>query len=336
MAERTSVPKEFEEFLKSCPELDEIRDEIVVTGQVARTKSAETFALIGADGTQTEVPRSAVRGFQTTAGTGAAGMAELRLSRSALGADLAARLKLPIEKPIITDTIKESPADTLKESPADTLKELPGDGTFKEMPFDTLKEIGGGDTLKEGPFDTLKEVGGADTLKETPFDTLKEGPGDGTGIADTLVEGVGQPGGEVVNPALRAGVGPAGLSPGLSAGLAGTAGLKPAMTDTLKEAMIDQTLKEVINDPKFIKEAVKEVVKEVAFEGTGAMDTLVEGRPDFGGMTLVEGRPDLGGILTNPALGGTPFVLATPHQASMGAVAQQMLAAQAMAGRLGF
>ena len=191
---------------------------------------------------------------------------------------------------------------------------------------------GGGDTFKEGPSDTLKELT-AETAKEGTFDTLKEF-GEGTGIADTLVEGIGQPGGEVVNPAVQARMAAAGQVPGAAAF---GANLKATGADTLKEMSFDHTLKELIGDHKFIKEIVKEVVKEVAFEGTGAADTLVEGRPDFGGFTTVEGRPDFG-AQGNPFGGGfgVPFVLATPHQASQGAVAQQMLAAQALAGRIGF
>jgi hypothetical protein len=268
------------------------------------------------------------------------------------------------------DTLKEQPFDTLKElgggdtlkelGGGDTLKELGGGDTLKEQPFDTLKELGGGDTLKEtaggdtfketgggdtlketGGGDTFKEIGGGDTLKELTAETVKEGTfdtlkefGEGTGIADTLVEGVGQPGGEVVNPAVQARMAAAGQAPGAAAF---GANLKTAGADTLKEMSFDHTLKELINDHKFIKEIVKEVVKEVAFEGTGAADTLVEGRPDFGGFTTVEGRPDFG-AQGNPFGGGfgVPFVLATPHQASQGAVAQQMLAAQALAGRIGF
>ncbi len=241
------------------------------------------------------------------------------------------------------DTLKEQPLDTLKElgggdtfketGGGDTLKETGGGDTFKETGGgDTIKEIGGGDTFKEGPSDTLKELT-AETAKEGTFDTLKEF-GEGTGIADTLVEGIGQPGGEVVNPAVQARMAAAGQVPGAAAF---GANLKATGADTLKEMSFDHTLKELIGDHKFIKEIVKEVVKEVAFEGTGAADTLVEGRPDFGGFTTVEGRPDFG-AQGNPFGGGfgVPFVLATPHQASQGAVAQQMLAAQALAGRIGF
>ena len=87
---------------------------------------------------------------------------------------------------------------------------------------------------------------------------------------------------------------------------------------TLKELTVDQTLKEVTHDPKYIKEVVKEMAKEVAWDPI----------------------PDWGSTVTNPAItqvaGGVPFVLATPHQAPQGAVAQQMLAAQALAGRLGY
>ncbi len=219
-------------------------------------------------------------------------------------------------------TLKEQPSDTLKEQPFDTLKEIGGG--------DTIKEIGGGDTLKEQPFDTLKELGGGDTLKEQPFDTLKELGGEGTGVADTLVEGIGQPGGDIGQPFARAAMDPAAAQMAAGPQAAGL-GLKPLGADTAKEVAGDHTLKEIIHDPKFIKEIVKEIAKEVAFEGTGPADTLVEGRPDFGIFTNPAVNPGL-----NPGMGGVPFVLATPHQASQGAVAQQMLAAQALAGRLGF
>jgi hypothetical protein len=134
----------------------------------------------------------------------------------------------------------------------------------------------------------------------------------------------GIPGGGVVQPQAQ-------MQPMQARALdptAAQAAYKPLAGDhTLKEMTIDQTLKELAGDPKYIKEIVKEVPKEVAWDGTG-----------FGGDTLVEGRPDWGQVV-NPVVmagGGVPFVLATPHQAGQGAVAQQMLAAQAMMGRLGY
>ena len=257
-------------------------------------------------------------------------------------------MKNPIEKAPL-DTIKEiGGADTLKEQPFDTLKEAGGGDTIKEQPFDTLKETGGGDTLKEQPFDTLKEIGGGDTLKEIgggdtlkeqPFDTLKEQPfdtlkefGEGTGVGDTLVEGIPQnPGGGVVQPAFQTRAG----------GVAGAQNFKPLVQDTIKELSTDHTFKELVNDTTIkeiihdqtIKELVKEIPKEVAWEGTGVADSLVESIPDWGSVI----NPAINTGVVNPAAGAlTPFVLATPHQASQGAVAQQLLAAQALQGRLGF
>lgn len=294
MADKAGAPgttsKDFEDFLKACPDADEPAEAapLRVVGTVMRTKAADTFALVGADGQRYDVPRAAVKEFTAMASTADARWVEVALDRAKLGDALAGRL------------------GKLKLPPIDTLKELPGDGTLKEAPWDTLKEVGGGDTLKEQPFDTLKEIGG----------------GDGTGIADTLVEVGGQPGGEAVNPAFQA---QARMATGLSTGA--HPGLKAAAHDTLKELSFDHTLKELVQDPKHLKEIVKEVWKEVAWEGTGPGDTLVEGLPDWGS------------VLTQPAgplAGGVPFVLATPHQASQGAVAQQMLAAQAMAGRMGY
>lgn len=139
---------------------------------VLRTKSADTFALIGADARRIDIPRAAVTGFTATASGGAGRMAELTLDRAKLGEELLGRLgglEIAIEKA----------------PPIDTLKELPGDGTIKESSWDTPKKVGVGDTLKEQPFDTLKEVA------------------EGTGTADTFVEGLGQPGGELTNPALQ-------------------------------------------------------------------------------------------------------------------------------------
>lgn len=406
MADKSANPnvsKEFDEFLKSAPETAD-PDKMQVAGLVLRARSGDGFALQTADGATHDIPKAAVHAFEPIeAGTGVKA-ANLTLSRNALSDELKAALDRLVALP------KRPPFDTLKELPADTLK---------EQPFDTLKEIGH-DTIKEQPFDTLKE---------SPFDTLKELPGDGggpgTGIADTLVEGIPQPGGELVNPAMRtmqvqqsqiakaapadykavvadkpvfkdiatdpltdksppldklpphdkfppadkhikeivkevikevAWDGPGGgggtwvenipnpgdilTNPALRAAQAPQAAqmahvgqsaqpqLKPLAHDTIKELAIDQTLKEVINDPKHFKEIVKEIAKEVAWEGTGPADTLVEGIGNWGD------------IVTNPAVqqagGGVPFVLATPHQASQGAVAQQMLAAQALMGRLGY
>ena len=412
--------REFDDFLKSCPDVDEAAaaTPLRVVGAVLRTKSADSFVLVGADGSRHDIPRAAVTGFTAIAGA-ANKTAELVLDRALLSEALVRGLgsiKIPIEKPL----------------PADTLKELSGDGTVKEVPWDTLKEIGGGDTLKEGTFDTLKEIGGGDTIKELPFDTFKEvAGGEGTGIGDTLVEGIGQPGGELVNPAFNAmamqrqvgqqfggaltlkelpgdgtfkegtidtlkelagdqthketvfdtlkeltgdtikespfdtlkevaggeGTGvadslieggfpqPGGelvnpamqaqarmaanqFAPQSMAAMGMQQNFKPVFHDSHKEIAFDQTLKELTNDHKHIKEMIKEVPKEVAWEGTGAADSLVEGMPDWGS------------IFTNPAnmqnAGAIPFVLATPHQAPQGAVAQQMLAAQALAGRMGY
>ena len=62
--------------------------------------------------------------------------------------------------------------------------------------------------------------------------------------------------------------------------------------------------------------------------GTGIADTLVETPFPGGG----------GGPVVQPAFGAqgvAPFVLATPHQAPQGALAQQYLAAQMARGMLG-
>ena len=412
--------REFDDFLKSCPDVDEAAaaTPLRVVGAVLRTKSADSFVLVGADGSRHDIPRAAVTGFTAIAGA-ANKTAELVLDRALLSEALLRGLggiKIPIEKPLPTDTLKELSGDgTVKEGPWDTLKEIGGGDTLKELPFDTLKETGGGDTLKELPFDTFKEVAGGegtgigdtlvegigqpggelvnpafhamamqrqvgqqfggaltlkelpgdgtfkqgpidtlkelagdrthketvfdtlkeltgDTIKESPFDTLKEvAGGEGTGVADSLIEGgFPQPGGELVNPAMQAQARMAAhqFAPQSMAAMGMQQNFKPVFHDSHKEIAFDQTLKELTNDHKHIKEMIKEVPKEVAWEGTGAADTLVEGMPDWGS------------IFTNPAnmqnAGAIPFVLATPHQAPQGAVAQQMLAAQALAGRMGY
>jgi hypothetical protein len=54
-------------------------------------------------------------------------------------------------------------------------------------------------------------------------------------------------------------------------------------------------------------------------------------------MTLAEGNPGIpggAGPVVQPAAGLSPFVLATPHQAPQGALAQQYLAAMAARGTL--
>jgi hypothetical protein len=74
---------------------------------------------------------------------------------------------------------------------------------------------------------------------------------------------------------------------------------------------------------------VKEVGKDPIGDGggTGIADTLVEG-----GFPQNPGQPVFGGEM---GLGAAPFVLATPHQAPQGALAQQYLAAQMARGTLG-
>ena len=395
--------REFDDFLKSCPDVDEAAaaTPLRVVGAVLRTKSADSFVLVGADGSRHDIPRAAVTGFTAIAGA-ANKTAELVLDRALLSEALLRGLggiKIPIEKPLPTDTLKELSGDgTVKEGPWDTLKEIGGGDTIKELPFDTFKEVAGGEgtgigdtlvegigrpggelvnpafhamamqrqggqpfggaltlkelpgdgTFKEGPIDTLKELAGdqthketvfdtlkeptSDTIKESAFDTLKEvAGGEGTGVADSLIEaGFPQPGGELVNPAMQAQARMAAhqFAPQSMAAMGMQQNFKPVVHDSHKEIAFDQTLKELTNDHKHIKEMIKEVPKEVAWEGTGAADSLVEGMPDWGS------------IFTNPAnmqnAGAIPFVLATPHQAPQGAVAQQMLAAQALAGRMGY
>ena len=253
------------------------------------------------------------------------------------------------------DTLKEiGGGDTLKEQPFDTLKEIGGGGdTLKEQPFDTLKELGGGDTLKEGPFDTLKELI-EDTFKEVGKDPLGDGGG-GTGIADTLVEvpGGGFPGGPVIQPqaaaAMRADAPGLAKFPGQDKHptfdtlkeLGGGDTLKEQPFDTLKELGGGDTLKEQPFDTlkelgggDTLKEGAFDTLKEVGKDplgdgggGTGIADTLVE-TPFPGG----------GGPVVQPAFGMqgvAPFVLATPHQAPQGALAQQYLAAQMARGMVG-
>ena len=56
MAERSdpagTPAREFDEFLKSCPDVDETAaaTPLRVVGAVLRTKSADSFVLVGADG----------------------------------------------------------------------------------------------------------------------------------------------------------------------------------------------------------------------------------------------------------------------------------------------
>jgi hypothetical protein len=316
-----STGNDFDQFLENCPKSDTSDANIRVTGSVLRTDNAKSFLLQTTSGATIELPRASVETFEhVNAGNGAF-MATLSLNPSSLDQAVANRLR---------DEAMKSPFEKLppldKNPPFDTLKEIGGGDTIKEQPYDTLKEIGGGDTIKEQPFDTLKEIGGGDTVKETISDTLKETAGD-----QTLVEVPGSIMQPELQPVERAAM---SVQPQMAATAlpANAQTLKELPAETIKEVPADQTYKEIIADHT-IKEVIadhthKEIIKDVIGEGTGIADSLYEGRPDIpGGLTY----PAAGGLVS-----GAPFVLATPHQASQGAVAQQMLAAQALQGRLGF
>jgi len=267
------------------------------------------------------------------------------------------------------ETLKEPPSDTLKEIAkdvigdggstgiADTLVEgipgIPGGGlmnpqfaagdlstrigsatpqTARAAQFTdqlTLKEVVH-DTLKEQPFDTLKEVVAdtwkeaiADTWKETVADTLKES------AADTLVENIpGLPEAGIAQQRAVAAAQPAALSAGMQlTGLQHKAAIADQPGLTIKEIIMDpMTLKEIIADQWTYKELVKDPITD-PLQGTGIADSLAEGTFPGGGLTT---QPGLAG-----AAAMTPFVLATPHQAPQGALAQQYLAAMAARGGLG-
>jgi len=342
------VRKDFDEMLKSAPTEDEAAPRMTITAAVMQSKDAKTFLARGASGKTAEISRDAVEKFDVLSSAPGERIASMVLNESLLSAETRETLSPQqgggaFKNPPF-DTLKEPSSDTLKEGVFDTLKEVGGPDTLKEVGgpdtlkeasgpdtlkeisgpdtlkeasgpdtlkeiggSDTLKEIGGGDTRKEGTFDTLKEIGGSDTFKESAGgDTFKETTGD-----QTLVEQPELPGGGLGQFAQPRAMSPeqAMLAAGTVGGQQFATGMPPNLT--LKEVPFDQTF--------------KEIAKDVIMDGTGIMDSLVEGQPDIGQMV-------------NPAIqqAGVPFVLATPHQASQGAVAQQMLAAQALQGRLGF
>lgn len=303
--------KEFAAFLKGRPTWDEANSGrlTVVTGQVFQCGDGKV-AVTTADGQTLEIEAAAVEQFKVVDSSDIHPVVQLHVL-----ADSLAKAAVKTVKPIF------------KELSKDVIKDVVQDGTArgKDIATDPITDHKPvfADSGKELIKDPVKEVatdGVLDPIGTGIADTLIEGIG-GTGVAETAAEGIGgfDPGGPVVNPAVgaaRMAAGQAGMMPFVMAtphhaaahlvaqqtgaqptalGATAGAGLKPFASDTTKELALE-TIKEPVLDTR--KEMVWDTRKEMVW------DTWVET-----GGTWQEGYVDPGSVVNPPVWGlpGTQF-----------------------------
>lgn len=289
--------KEFREFLRSSPNLDEASsgENTELTGLVSRTDQAGKFAITTGDGKTYELPVEAVQRFRTTSGPGLTAVATVQVASELLKNPTIRQVK-PIIKDIIKDPIKDIIHDgTLaKDIHKDPIFDTPAAKDIHKDPIETL-------AAKDLHTDPIADTPAAKDVRTDPAidkpiikDIHKDPLTDplGTLIAD-VATGPGDPitspdpAGQITNPAVAAGFAAqaAGVMPfvmatphqapqhlvALQAGMpqaaaafGGAQQLKPFGHDTIKEIAWAETVKEPIRDT--LKEMIQDTRKELVWD----------------------------------------------------------------------
>jgi hypothetical protein len=289
--------KAFAEYLRKVPTLDEASSgkTVTLTGVVFRSGEGR-FAITCQDGQTLELEAEAVQRFKVVEGTGLVSVLQLEVQAEKLSAAAIKAVK-PVVKDLHKDPIKDVHHDTLH------AKDLHKDPiTDKVMPKDLMH----------------KEIASDPSTKEVATDGAFDPIGPGTGVADTLAEGPGSfDPGQVVNPAMRAGLAPfvmatphqapahlIGLQAGAAAATLAAQDLKAVAQDTVKELHYE-TMKEPLHDTR--KEMVQDTYKEMVHDTYKelVMETWVEGSP----YTAQEGTFEPGGMTTQPPVWNFPGLM---------------------------
>jgi hypothetical protein len=274
--------KEFAAFLKGVKSVEELRAgaHVSLRGVVFRS-GEKSFAIATADGTCVELEISAVERFKVIDGGGIYPEVEISVSAEALRNAKAIELKVPF-KDLRTDPIADYKVPH-KDAHTDPI-------TDQKLP---IKD------LRTDPIADYKIP-----MKDMRKDPITDPT---TGVADFY----GDPGAQQGDPAFGQAAAAAGMSPFVMAtphqapapmvamqNFGANPAMKPVQLETVKEASLDQTIKEIIHDHPTFKEIIhdhtlKEVIadptyKELVFDTfkEPAVDTrkeLVE--------TTVEGGP---------------------------------------------
>jgi hypothetical protein len=306
--------KEFVEFLKTAPSLDEATDEDVteLTGIVARGSDGK-FAITTGEGQTYELDAEAVRRFRADAGTGLTPVVTIRITASALK-DAVLRPIKPVFKDIVKDPIKDIISDQGtgfgKDIHTDPIVDKP---THKDIKTDPLadktphKDFTTDPLVDKAPPKDLKtdfipdKIPHKDLHKDPLQDPLDTGWADSVGKPAGDPVDIPDPAGGVINPAagFNAAATPfvmqtphhaaahlvaqqMGVPQTMRAG--GGAQLKGASYDTIKEVSWGETVKEPALDTR--KEMIFDTRKEMVW------DTWVETGP----YTIQEGVIDPGQV----------------------------------------
>jgi hypothetical protein len=221
--------KEFREFLRSSPNLDEASsgENTELTGLVSRTDQAGKFAITTGDGKTYELPVEAVQKFRTTSGPGLTAVATVQVASELLKNPTIRQVK-PLIKDMIKDPIKDIIHDgTLtKDIHKDPIIDTP---TAKDIHKDPVYDTPATKDIHKDPIETLaaKDVH-TDPIADTPAakdvrtdpaidkplfkdihkDPLNDPVGTlfadlGTGPGDPITSP--DPAGQITNPAIAAG-----------------------------------------------------------------------------------------------------------------------------------
>ena len=299
--------KEFLEFLKRTPTLDELNadDATELSGVVARGTEGK-FTLTTGDGQTYELDAAAVQRFRAEAGQGLHPVVTIRISAEAVKAAALRPIK-PLFKDMIKDPIKDIIADqgTIfgKDVRTDPIIDKP---LHKDIHTDPLQDKNPHKDFITDPIADKKPF--KDIHKDPIQDPLDTGWADQVGKPAGDPVDIPDPAGGLVNPAAAAFAGATPFVmqtphhaashlvaqqmgvPYATAG-AGAAQLKTARYDTIKEVAYGETVKEPIADTR--KEMVFDTRKEMVW------DTWVEGGPN----TWQEGVFDPGQVVVQPEWG---------------------------------
>ena len=306
MATHEGGNKEFLDFLKRSPTLDELNadESTELSGVVTRAADGK-FALTTADGQTYELDPAGVQRFRTEDSPGLQPVVTLRISAEAFKAATIRAIK-PVFKELTKDPIKDIIHDHhgtifAKDVHTDPITDKP---LPKDIHTDPLqdknphKDFVTDPVVDKKPFKDIRKDPIQDPLDTGWADQVGKPTGDPVDIPD--------PAGQVVNPGFAAAAAQPFVmqtphhaashlvaqqmgAPYAAAGAG--AQLKTARLDTIKEVAYAETVKEPVTDTR--KEMVFDTRKEMVW------DTWVEGGP----YTLQEGVFDPGQVVVQPEWG---------------------------------